>query len=216
MRNIKIAPSILAADYAHLADDLALVEKAGADFWHVDVMDGHFVPNITIGPLVVSALRHLTRLPFEAHLMISEPLKYADSFIQAGAGIITLHIETVSSEEFRELAESLHKRNIKIAVSLNPDTKVEAIKGVLDCSDMVLVMSVNPGFGGQKFMNEAVAKISGIRSCYTGDIAVDGGINDENSEICVKAGANILVAGTYIFRAKDKKNAIERLKKCQK
>src|SRR3989338_8500336 len=151
---IKIAPSILAADYAHLAEDIRRVEQAGPDFWHIDVMDGHFVPNITIGPQVVKALRPVTDLPFEAHLMISEPLKYAESFVEAGCGIITAHIETLSDDEYKKLADTLRKRGVKIAVSLNPATPASKIKEAAKVSDMVLVMTVNPGFGGQKFMEE--------------------------------------------------------------
>ena len=209
---IKIAPSILAADYARLAEDIQRVEQAGPDFWHIDVMDGHFVPNITIGPQVVKALRPVTNLIFEAHLMISEPLKYAQDFVDAGCNIITVHIETLSDDEYKKLADTLRKRGVKIAVSLNPATPASKIKEAAKASDMVLVMTVNPGFGGQKFMREALPKISEIRSFYKGDLAVDGGINDENAPHCVKAGANILAAGTYIFKAKDTKKAMEILR----
>ena len=209
---IKIAPSVLAADYAHLAEDIRRVEQAGPDFWHIDVMDGHFVPNITIGPQVVKALRPVTNLLFEAHLMISEPLKYADSFVEAGCGIITAHIETLSNDEYKKLADTLRKRGVKIAVSLNPATPASKIKEAAKVSDMVLVMTVNPGFGGQKFMEEVVPKIAEIRSFYKGDLAVDGGINNENAPLCLKAGANILAAGTYIFKAKDTKKAMEILR----
>lgn len=209
---IKIAPSILAADYARLAEDIQRIERAGPDFWHIDVMDGHFVPNITIGPQVVKALRPVTNLIFEAHLMISEPLKYAQDFVDAGCNIITAHIETLSDDEYKKLADTLRNRGVKAAVSLNPATPTSRIKEAAKVSDMVLVMTVNPGFGGQKFMREALPKISEIRSFYKGDLAVDGGINDENAPLCLKAGANILAAGTYIFKAKDTKKAMERLR----
>lgn len=211
---IKIAPSILAADYARLGEDIKEVEKAGPDFWHIDVMDGNFVPNISIGASVVKAIRPFSRLPFEAHLMIREPLKYVESFLDAGSDIITLHIETIGKSDYKNLADRLHKGNKKIAVSLNPDTPASKIRDVAGVSDMVLVMTVNPGFGGQKFMEEVVPKISEIRSFYQGDIAVDGGINDKNAPACIKAGANILACGSYIFKAKDKKTAMESLRKC--
>ena len=172
---IKIAPSILAADYARLAEDIQRVEQAGPDFWHIDVMDGHFVPNITIGPQVVKALRPVTNLIFEAHLMISQPLKYAESFVDAGCDIITVHIETLSNDEYKKLADTLRKRGVKIAVSLNPATPASKIKEAAKVSDMVLVMTVNPGFGGQKFMVEALPKIAEIRSFYKGTSRLTGG-----------------------------------------
>lgn len=210
--NIKVAPSILAADFAHLADEVKDISKAGIDFFHIDIMDGHFVPNISIGPAVVNALRLYTRLPLDVHLMIREPLKYIDRFIGAGADIITLHIETIKPQEFKQQAERLHAKGIKIAVSLNPDTPVSRIKGVLGAADMVLVMTVYPGFGGQKFIASVVPKISEIRSIYGGDIAVDGGIDDKTARLALKAGANVLAAGTYIFKAKDRKKAVRKLK----
>ncbi|HAH20355.1 MAG: ribulose-phosphate 3-epimerase [Omnitrophica WOR_2 bacterium GWF2_43_52] len=210
--NIKVAPSILAADYTRLAQDIRGVEQAGADFWHIDIMDGHFVPNITIGPGLVKSLRPVTRLPFEAHLMISEPLKYIDKFVEAGADIITVHIETISEKDVRHQARLLHGKGIKLAVALNPATKAAKIKNICDCIDMVLVMTVNPGFGGQKFMAEVVGKITQIRSFFKGDIAVDGGIDALTGPLAIKAGANILAAGTYIFKAKNKRKAIERLR----
>lgn len=210
--NIKVAPSILAADFANLADEVKDISRAGIDFFHIDIMDGHFVPNISIGPAVVNALRPYTRLPLDVHLMIQEPLKYMDRFIGAGADIITLHIETIKPQEFKQQAEKLRAKGIKIAVSLNPDTPVSRIKGVLGAADMVLVMTVYPGFGGQKFIASVVPKISEIRSIYSGDIAVDGGIDDKTARLAVKAGANVLAAGTYIFKAKDRKMAVRKLK----
>lgn len=210
--DIKVAPSILAADFANLADEVRDISKAGIDFFHIDIMDGHFVPNISIGPAVVNSLRPYTRLPLDAHLMIQEPLKYVDRFIGAGADIITLHIETIKPQEFKQQAEKLHAKGIKIAVSLNPDTPVSRIKGVLAAADMVLVMTVYPGFGGQKFISSVLPKITEIRSIYSGDIAVDGGIDDKTARLAVKAGANVLAAGTYIFKAKDRKKAVRKLK----
>ena len=210
--NIKIAPSLLAADFSNLASEIRKVDKAGADLLHIDIMDGHFVPNISIGPGVVRAIRPLTNLPLEAHLMIKEPLKYIDRFVEAGADIITLHIETISNPDFRRQAEGLHKKAVKIGVALNPETAAGKIKSVSEVSDMVLVMTVQPGFGGQKFMSEVVPKISEIRSFFKGDLAVDGGIDAKNAKSAVRAGANILACGTYIFKAKDKKTAIEGLR----
>ncbi|HBU08835.1 MAG: ribulose-phosphate 3-epimerase [Omnitrophica WOR_2 bacterium RIFOXYB2_FULL_45_11] len=211
--NIKIAPSILSADFSKLGQEVKDISRYRIDFLHIDIMDGHFVPNITIGPAVVKAIRPYSELPFEAHLMISEPLKYIDSFIQAGANIITLHIETINEKDFITEAKRLRQQGVKIAISLNPGTDPGAIESVSKFSDMVLVMTVQPGFGGQKFMAEVLPKISQIRSFYPGDIAVDGGIDGDNSKLAVKAGANILACGTYIFKAKDKKSAIERLLK---
>ena len=211
--NIKIAPSILSADFSKLGQEVKDISRYRIDFLHIDIMDGHFVPNLTIGPAVVKAIRPYSELPFEAHLMISEPLKYIDSFIQAGANIITLHIETINEKDFITEAKRLRQQGVKIAISLNPETDPGAIESVSKFSDMVLVMTVQPGFGGQKFMAEVLPKISQIRSFYPGDIAVDGGIDGDNSKLAVKAGANILACGTYIFKAKDKKSAIERLLK---
>lgn len=210
--NIKIAPSLLAADSSRLADEVKSVENLGVDFLHIDVMDGHFVPNISIGPAIVKDLRPHTDLPFEAHLMIEEPLKYIDRFVEAGADIITVHIETMSAADFCKQASKLHKRGLRLAIALNPRTPVAKIKAFADSADMVLVMTVHPGFGGQKFMYEVVPKIAEVRSFYKGDIAVDGGIDDKNAKAAVKAGANVLACGSYIFKAKDKKKAIERLR----
>lgn len=209
---IKIAPSILSADFSKLGQEVKDISRYRIDFLHIDIMDGHFVPNITIGPAVVKAIRPYSELPFEAHLMISEPLKYIDSFIQAGANIVTLHIETIKEKDFIAEAKRLRQRRVKIAISLNPETEAGAIENVSKFSDMVLVMTVQPGFGGQKFMAEVLPKISRIRSFYPGDIAVDGGIDGDNSKLAVKAGANILACGTYIFKAKDKQSAIEELR----
>lgn len=210
--NIKIAPSLLAADFSNLASEIKRVSNLGIGFLHIDIMDGHFVPNISIGPAVVRDLRPITNLPFEAHLMIKEPLKYVDRFLEAGVDIITLHIETISASDFKLQAQKLHKKGKKIAIALNPKTPVAAIRGLLDISDMVLVMTVNPGFGGQKFMDSVIPKISKIRSLYKGDIAVDGGIDNNNAAFAVRAGANVLACGTYIFKAKNIRKAIERLK----
>mgnify|MGYP001560845961 FL=1 len=210
--NIKIAPSLLAADFSCLRDEVKSVENLGVDFLHIDVMDGHFVPNISIGPAMVKDLRPHTNLPFEAHLMIDEPLKYIDKFVEAGSNIITVHIETMSISDFKIQARRLHRKALRLAIALNPETSAEKIKALRDSADMVLVMAVHPGFGGQKFIKEVLPKISEIRSFYKGDIAVDGGIDDKNAKIAVNAGANVLACGTYIFKARNKKLAIARLK----
>lgn len=210
---IKIAPSLLAADFAKLGLEVEEVSKLGIDFLHIDIMDGHFVGNISIGPDVVKSLRPFSKLPFETHLMISEPLRYIENFIDAGANIVTVHIETISVENFKLQAESLHRKGLKIGIALNPETPAPKIKDILDIADMVLVMTVNPGFGGQKFIGSMLLKISEIRSSFKGDIAVDGGIDDKNAKLVIEAGANILVCGTYVFKAKDKKEAIASFRK---
>jgi len=209
---IRIAPSILSADFSCLDKEIRKVERAKADMLHIDVMDGHFVPNITIGPVVVKYIRRVTKLPLDVHLMIEEPEKFIDEFLKAGSDMLTLHIETISASSFRLQAARLKKRKIKAGISLNPDTPLSKIKDVLKYVDFVLVMSVNPGFSGQEFIPSALSKIRRLRSIFDGDIAVDGGINDKVSGSIIKAGANILAAGSYIFGAKDAKLAIERLK----
>lgn len=209
---ILVAPSILSADFSCLDREIKRVEKAGADLIHVDVMDGHFVPNITIGPGVVKSIRKVTKLPLDVHLMIENPGKYVDEFLAAGSDMITVHIETTSGSELRALSSKLKKKAIKFGISLNPGTPLAKIKGALKYVDFVLVMSVNPGFGGQAFIASAVPKIRQLRAIYDGDIAVDGGINDKKAKLVVKAGANILAAGSYIFGAKNVRQAIERIR----
>jgi ribulose-phosphate 3-epimerase len=209
---IKVSPSVLAADYANLARDIKRVELAGADMLHVDVMDGHFVPNITIGPIVVAAISKITRLPINAHLMIENPFAYADDFVNAGADIITVHIETVSKPELKSKSVKLKNKKVRLGISLNPPTPLERIIPVLDYVDLVLVMTVNPGFGGQAFMPSVLNKIRKLREIYKGDIEVDGGVNASNASLIKEAGANILAAGTYIFKAKNIKKAIGVLK----
>ena len=209
---IKIAPSILSANFSCLDKEIKKVERAGADILHVDVMDGHFVPNITIGPVVVKDIRKITKLPLDVHLMIKNPEKYSDAFINAGSDMITMHIETISTQAFRKEAKRLKKMNIKVWISLNPATPLAKIKKVLDVVDLVLVMSVNPGFGGQKFIPEALPKIKELRSIFKKDISVDGGVNDQTAAKLIRAGANILASGSYIFGASDAKLAIERIR----
>lgn len=209
---IKISPSILSADFTRLDREIKKVESAGADMIHVDVMDGRFVPNITIGPPVVRYIRRVTKLPLDVHLMIERPQRFIDSFVQAGSDMITMHIETISATGFRLQAARLKKKNIKVGVSLNPATPLVKLKKFLRYADFVLVMSVNPGFGGQKFIPSAIPKVRQLRSIYSGDIAVDGGVNDKVAAKLIRAGANILAAGSYIFGAKDTKKAIERIR----
>ena len=209
---IKIAPSILSADFSKLAAELKRVEQAGADLIHVDVMDGHFVPNITIGPVVVKYMRQATKLPLDVHLMIENPAKYLGAFVNAGADMITVHIETVSLKELAAMAKGLKGRRVKLGISLNPGTALEKIKKALSLVDFVLVMSVNPGFGGQAFIPGAINKIKQLRAIFKKDISVDGGINKLTAKLVKDAGANVLAAGSYIFGAKDTKKAINSLR----
>ena len=202
MSRVLVAPSILSADFARLAEDVLAVEKAGADWLHVDVMDGRFVPNITIGPPVVKALRKVTKLPIDCHLMIVEPERYVEAFAEAGADTITIHVEACTHLH-RTLGhiKSLGKR---AGVTLNPSTHEDTLHYVLDVVDQVLVMSVNPGFGGQKFIASQLEKVKNIkaeidRRKLTVDIEIDGGITPETAPLAIAAGANILVAGSAIF-----------------
>jgi len=210
---IKVAPSILSADFANLALELKKVGRAGADLIHVDIMDGHFVPNITIGPVVVKYIRKATRLPLDVHLMIENPAKYIGAFVDAGSDMITVHIEVVSLKELRAISKLLRKRGVKLGVSLNPATPLAKIKKALPLVDFVLVMSVNPGFGGQTFIPSAIGKIRKLRAIFKKDIAVDGGINNVTGRLVRDAGANILAAGSYIFGAKNTRKAINSLRK---
>jgi ribulose-phosphate 3-epimerase len=209
---IKVSPSLLSADFSCLAEEIKKVERSGADMLHIDVMDGHFVPNITIGPVVVKDIRKITSLPLDVHLMIEHPQAYVESFLKAGSDMITFHIETISPVELRKQSAALKARGILVGVSLNPKTPLAKIKDVLDCVDFVLVMAVNPGFGGQEFMPEVVGKIKELRSIFDGDIAVDGGINAATAKDVVNAGATVLAAGSYIFSAADTQQAIERIR----
>ena len=217
MKKIQISPSILSADFSQLGKEIKKLEDGGADLIHVDVMDGHFVPNLTIGPPVIKALRNYTKLPFDVHLMISPVHKYIKNFAEAGSDIITIHPE--ATENLNESISLIKKLNKKVGVSLNPDTDISVIRTELKNIDLVLIMSVFPGFGGQKFIPETIKKIKDLKeikdkNTYNFDIEVDGGINFLNSKDVINAGANILVSGTTIFKENngDIKKNIEKLK----
>ena len=206
MKKIKISPSILSADFSQLGLEIKRLEEGGADMIHVDVMDGHFVPNLTIGPPVIKALRKKCSLKFDVHLMISPVHKYIEAYADAGADIITIHPEATENLEASIL--KIKELNKKVGVSLNPDSKIDLILNFLDKIDLVLIMSVNPGFGGQKFMPEVLNKIKDLRKIQSEknldfDIEIDGGINFDNCKIAIDAGANILVSGTTIFKSND-------------
>jgi ribulose-phosphate 3-epimerase len=209
---IEIVPSILSADFSSLGREIKEVREAGVEMVHLDVMDGHFVPNITIGPPVIESLRKTTDLFFDAHLMISEPEKYIESFAKAGVNNITFHIEV--AEDPLEVADKLHKLGCSASICLNPETPVEAIEPVAKFFDMVLVMTVHPGFGGQKFMPDAAKKVVRIREIVGPDvrIEVDGGIDHETAPIVVSYGADTLVAGSAIFDETDRKAAVNAIR----
>jgi ribulose-phosphate 3-epimerase len=206
---IEIAPSILSADFANLASEIAEVESAGVKMIHLDVMDGHFVPNITIGPVVISKLRRCSKLVFDTHLMITDPEKYAEKFVAAGSNHITFHIETVDKP--KKFVDYLHGLGVTAGVTLNPETDVESIKEVCRYCEMVLVMTVHPGFGGQEFMDSAAGKCQRIRQWAGPEvrIEVDGGINATTAKAAIEYGADTLVAGHAIFSKPDRKAAIE-------
>ena len=206
MKKIQISPSILSADFSQLGSEIKKLEKGGADLIHVDVMDGHFVPNLTIGPPVIKNLRKYTKLPFDVHLMISPVHKYIENYAEAGADIITIHPE--ATDNLKESINLIKKFGKKVGVSLNPKTEIQTLLDEIANIDLVLVMSVNPGFGGQKFMPEVLDKIKELKKIkdegkYHFDIEVDGGINFSNSKIVLEAGANILVSGTTVFKEND-------------
>ena len=206
MKKIQISPSILSADFSQLGSEIRKLEQGGADLIHVDVMDGHFVPNLTIGPPVIKNLRKYTKLPFDVHLMISPVHKYIENYAEAGADIITIHPE--ATDNLKESINLIKKFGKKVGVSLNPKTEIKTLIDEIENIDLVLVMSVNPGFGGQKFMPEVLDKIKELKKIkdegkYHFDIEVDGGINFSNSKIVLEAGANILVSGTTVFKEND-------------
>ena len=208
MKKIQISPSILSADFSQLGIEIKKLEDAGADLIHVDVMDGHFVPNLTIGPPVIKALKKNCSIKFDVHLMISPVHKYIEAYSDAGADIITIHPE--ATDDLSASIAKIKELKKKVGLSLNPETKVSTINNYLDQIDLVLIMSVNPGFGGQKFMPEVLEKIKDLKKIQKDrnidfDIEIDGGINFENSKIAIKAGANILVSGTTVFKGNNGK-----------
>ena len=207
---ILVAPSILAADFGRLAEETQRMEQAGADWIHLDVMDGHFVPNLTIGPQAVQALRPVTKLPLDVHLMIENPDRYVPIFVEAGADRVTVHAEAVS--DLAKVVRRVRKLGVKVGVALRPQTGFEVLKPCLEEIDLALLMTVNPGFGGQVFLPEVLPKIEALRKIYGRYIQVDGGINRETAARTRSAGADVLVAGTYLFRAADPKQAIFALK----
>jgi ribulose-phosphate 3-epimerase len=212
---IKIAPSILSADFSRLGEEIRRVEQAGADWIHIDVMDGHFVPNLTFGPPVIAAIRKITKLPFDVHLMIDNPQEMLEPFMDAGADIVTVHAET--APHLHRLIQAIKQRGLKAGVSLNPSTPLAEVEEVLGDLDMVLVMSVNPGFGGQKFIPATLDKISRLKAMIDArklavDIEVDGGIVPATARQVVAAGANILVAGSAVYGSADIATAIRELR----
>ena len=210
-RPLKIAPSVLSADFTKLSSEIEAVEKAGCDMIHIDVMDGHFVPNITVGPFIVKAIRRLTRLPLDTHLMIDHPEKYIAQFVEAGSDSVTVHVEACSGH-LDDVIGLIRSKKVRCGVSLKPATPLSEIEKFLPKIDLVLVMTVNPGFGGQAFMPEVLPKIEKLRQKFSGDIQVDGGINGQTALDVIRAGANILVAGTAIFGKEDVQKAVKELR----
>ncbi|MGJ7922440.1 ribulose-phosphate 3-epimerase [Neobacillus sp. LXY-4] len=212
---VKIAPSILSADFSKLGEEIKDVEAGGADYIHVDIMDGHFVPNITIGPLIVEAIRPVTKLPLDVHLMIENPDQYIEAFAKAGADYITVHVE--ACRHLHRTLAYIKSFGVKAGVVLNPATPVEMIQHVIEELDMVLFMTVNPGFGGQAFIPSVLPKISQLKEMaeakgHNLEIEVDGGVNAETAKLCIEAGATVLVAGSAVYNQQDRGKAIAELR----
>lgn len=212
---IKIAPSILSANFARLEDEIKDVERGGADYIHVDVMDGHFVPNITIGPLVVEAIRPVTKLPLDVHLMIENPDQYIGAFAKAGADILTVHVEACT--HLHRTIQQIKANSMKAGVVLNPHTPVSMIQHIIEDIDLILLMTVNPGFGGQSFIHSVLPKIKQVANIIEEkklqiEIEVDGGVTHETAKLCIEAGANVLVAGSAIYNQKDRSQAIAKIR----
>ncbi|WP_100403082.1 ribulose-phosphate 3-epimerase [Bacillus sp. FJAT-42315] len=212
---VKIAPSILSADFSRLGEEIKDVEMGGADIIHVDVMDGHFVPNITIGPLIVDAIRPITKLPLDVHLMIENPDQYIEAFAKAGADYITVHVE--ACPHLHRTIQLIRSHGVKAGVVLNPATPAQMIEHILEDIDMVLLMTVNPGFGGQSFIHSVVPKIRQVKQMIDEkgldvEIEIDGGVNIETAKLCTEAGASILVAGSAVYNKEDRKQAIDEIR----
>ena len=212
----KLSPSILSADFSRLKDEIQAVEEAGADYIHIDVMDGHFVPNITIGPMVVEAVKKITSLPLDVHLMISDPDKYIEDFIKAGSNLLSVHVETCP--HLQRTVTYIRDKGVKPAVVLNPSTALYTLGYILEEVDMVLLMTVNPGFGGQKFIPGMIPKIKKLRklideSKLSIELEVDGGVNLENIGLVSQAGADVVVAGSAVFKSADCRETVREMKK---